>query len=253
MSSDLSPPGLLHVTHWKAGSQWIREILQRLFPDRIVAPEVGESQFLQRPLQPQGVYPTLYLSRWQFESVPAGREFRRFVVVRDLRDTLVSMYFSFRNVHPILTPQQEAIRAVLQALPIESGLVYLTERVLEPCALIQRSWFEAGEPLFRYEDLLGDDIGELRRMLVLHGGQPVDEASLRRVAQECRFEARTGGRKRGLEDRTAHERKGVAGDWREHFTPRLRQAFGTRYGELVALLGYEQDPQWWREPQPALG
>lgn len=243
--NDLSPPGLLHITHWKAGSQWIRQILEQLFPERIVPPQVGEAQFLGEPLQAGKIYPTVYVSRWQFEQVAAAAHFRRFVVVRDLRDTLVSMYFSFRGVHPVLTPRQHAIRAVLNSVSPESGMVYLVESVLESSALVQSSWLESGEPLFRYEEILTDDARELRRMLVLHGGQPLSDAQIEAAAAAARFETRTG-RRRGQEDRTAHERKGVAGDWRNHFTPRLREVFGHRFGSLVHQTGYESDPDWWR-------
>jgi len=59
-----------------------------------------------------------------------------------------------------------------------------------------------------------------------------------------RFEAQTGGRPRGVEDVTAHQRKGVAGDWRNHFTDRIKRAFKARYGGLLVATGYEKDLDW---------
>jgi lipopolysaccharide transport system ATP-binding protein len=59
-----------------------------------------------------------------------------------------------------------------------------------------------------------------------------------------RFERRAAGRERGSEDARAHLRKGVAGDWREHFTDRVKDAFKARYGGLLVATGYEQDLDW---------
>ena len=61
------------------------------------AARVQNHQFLHKPMGAGRIYPTLYITREQFESVPpplAG-----FVVIRDLRDTLVSLYFSLKHSH----------------------------------------------------------------------------------------------------------------------------------------------------------
>src|SRR5207248_77143 len=95
-------PTVLHVTHWKAGSQWIRRILHHLVPDRIVAPANQEQdQFLTWPIQAGKVYPTVYVTKAQFDLVATPACHRRFVIIRDLRDTLVSLYFSLKISHPM--------------------------------------------------------------------------------------------------------------------------------------------------------
>lgn len=52
------------------------------------------------------------------------------------------------------------------------------------------------------------------------------------------FERLAGGRKRGEEDQGSHYRRGVAGDWRNHLTPRHLAAFRERFGDLTERLGY---------------
>lgn len=94
-------PTLFHVTHWKAGSQWIHKILLTLVPDRIVGPQDAEVQFLQWPIRPGKVYPTVYISKHQFDTVRLTAPWLRFVVIRDLRDTLISAYFSLKFSHPV--------------------------------------------------------------------------------------------------------------------------------------------------------
>ncbi|MGE3176796.1 MAG: Wzt carbohydrate-binding domain-containing protein [Vicinamibacterales bacterium] len=237
-------PTIVHVTHWKAGSQWIKRIFSACVPDRVVAPQVGDVQFLLRPIRPGMVYPTIYATRAQYDRVRVPDDTRRFVVIRDLRDTLVSAYFSISISHRVEEESLARLRTVLQTLDREAGLLHLIREWLPFCAEIQQSWLEAGEPLIRYEDLLESDEAILEPLLIDRCGLPVPRERLREAIRASRFSAITGRRERGEEDVTAHERKGVAGDWRNHFTPRLKDAFAIRYGGLLVATGYERDLNW---------
>src|SRR4051794_4521850 len=84
------PPTVLHVTHYKAGSQWILQTLKGPAPPRFVSPELGSTHFLGKPVLPGKLYPTLYVTKEEFDSVELPKRWRRFVVIRDLRDTLIS-------------------------------------------------------------------------------------------------------------------------------------------------------------------
>jgi len=237
-----STPAIVHVTHWKAGSQWILKILMQCLPDRIVEPTPTQSQFLYSPIQRGKIYPTVYVPKPSFDRVrPAGT--RHFVVIRDLRDTLASAYFSFKISHPLLTREFGALRSTLQGLPQEDGLLYLIENWLPLCAEIQLTWKEAGEPLIRYEDLLTRDIEILEGVFLADMGLPIDRELLRQAIVANRFESLTG-RALGTQELTAHERVGAPGDWRNHFTKRVKDAFKIRYGGLLVATGYERDLDW---------
>lgn len=142
-----APPAIFHITHWKAGSTWIRRVLRRSARERFVRPAQGWEPFLKPP-EPGLVY-SAFATRTQFEqAAPPGS--RRFVVVRNLRDTLVSAYFSFRDTHPA-NPAIDPLREKLRAVGKEDGLLYLLDEFLPRCAAIQDSW--ADEAL-RYEVLV---------------------------------------------------------------------------------------------------
>ncbi|MDX6475087.1 MAG: lipopolysaccharide transport system ATP-binding protein, partial [Gaiellaceae bacterium] len=100
-------PTVVHVTHHKAGSQWIYAILRALVPDRIVPPDARSGHFRYWPPEPGKVYPTVYLTRQQFDLVGVPDDCRRFVMIRDLRDTLVSSYFSLAATHG--TPDRQSL------------------------------------------------------------------------------------------------------------------------------------------------
>jgi hypothetical protein len=242
-AGDQDAPTVFHVTHWKAGSQWIHKILKSCCPETVVDP--GVDQLWRYPVQRGRVYPTVYLSKQDLDRIGLPEGSTRFVVIRDLRDTLVSAYFSFKGSHPVIPGYSIPSRQFLQETDVESGLVHLMDHFLEKCSAIQLSWLEAqGEVVLKYEDLLTDDLSLLEFALIDHCRLPVTREALREAVLGARFEALTGGRPRGSEDVAAHERKGVAGDWQNLFTDKVKRAFKARYGGLLVAAGYEADLSW---------
>ena len=68
----------------------------------------------------------MYLPKDHFDGVEGSELCRRFVVIRDLRDTLVSGYFSIRYSHPTdYRPKVAEMRSQLQTRSLEEGLIYL--------------------------------------------------------------------------------------------------------------------------------
>ncbi len=238
-----TPPTVIHVTHWKAGSQWLYKILLDCVGDRVVRTEMDVAHFLKQPVQTGMIYPAVYLTKQQFDSVLLPADSQRFVIIRDLRDTLISWYFSMKVSHPEIHSVIGDDRIRLNSLTEEEGLLSAISR-MRLIANIQLSWVEAGEPVIRYEDLLERDEAILQRVLLEQCQLPITRERLREVLQANRFEQSTGGRPRGQEDIHAHHRKGIAGDWRNHFTPRVTEAFKARYGNLLVATGYERDLNW---------
>lgn len=68
-------------------------------------------------------------------------------------------------------------------------------------------------------------------------------SSLESILQMRSFERLTGRRK-GQENASSHLRKGVPGDWRNHFDSALVQDFKDRYNDLILTLGYESTSDW---------
>lgn len=238
-------PTIFHITHWKAGSQWIHRILLNCAPgSKIVRPEVDEVQFLQRPLEAGKVYPTTYVTQEQFYSVTLPKLWKRFVIIRDLRDTLVSGYFSIKYSHQPIVPRLIRWREALQEMEEAEGLIFLMDEWLPGSAKIQESWQRSNEPIYRYEDLLANDLDILEIILLKNCQLPLEPTRFRQIVLDCRFENMSGGRKRGEENVMAHERKGVAGDWRNHFDRQVTQAFKERFATLLISTGYETDENW---------
>jgi lipopolysaccharide transport system ATP-binding protein len=72
----------------------------------------------------------------------------------------------------------------------------------------------------------------------------VSKEFLRAAVRDTRFERLSGGRQPGQEDPAAHFRKGIAGDWRNYFTPRIKDAFKKRFDSLLISGGFETNRAW---------
>lgn len=96
----------------------------------------------------------------------------------------------------------------------------------------------------RYEDLLQDAAGELRRTLQFLGVSEFEsDESIAQIVADRSFAKATGGQQ---EQRHRMIRKGQAGDWRNYFDRELLEHLGERFVQLVRELGYEDDDAWTR-------
>jgi hypothetical protein len=168
-------------------------------------------------------------------------------LIRDPRDLVVSAYYSHLASHPSGGwDELERIRALLRSTPLETGLLIEIEFLAEVMEEL-RSW-PASVPkisTFRFEAVVAAprrSFDEMLRHLGLRDDLPDQEFD--RIVDQFAFESLTHGRQRGVEDRSHHYRRGVAGEWRRIFTPAVAWVFQRRHGDLLVQLGYEPDDRW---------
>jgi hypothetical protein len=236
-------PTVFHLTQYKAGSQWIYQILKRCAPDRVVTPKIFATHATKDPILAQHIYPTVYLTKEEFEQIKKPTDTTFFIVLRDLRDITVSLYFSLKISHPVIGDVAEK-RLELCNRDLESGLIWVIENETHWSADIGLSWAKSGERWIRYEDLLARDIKLLEEALLYRCRLPVKDQVLRQAILRYRFEQESGGRRRGEEDIHSHVRKGVPGEWRKYFSASIKAAFKERFGEVLITCGYEKSKDW---------
>jgi Sulfotransferase domain len=244
VSMNNNSPTIFHITHYKAGSQWVLAILKRCFPELFIQPEPEVKHFFKEKVKPGKIYPTLYVTKEQFESVSLPPNYHKFIIIRDLRDTLISLYFSLKVSHRTINESMEKSRQLLNSMDIEEGLKYMImNNWLHPNTEIQKSWIESGERIIRYEDLLKNDLEIFEKLLIEEFKMPIQKQRLAKVVEGLRFETKTG-RKPGTEDIKSHERKGIEGDWKNYFTNEIKDLFKKHYNEILVSTGYEKDMNW---------
>jgi lipopolysaccharide transport system ATP-binding protein len=235
---------LFHVTHAKAGSQWIRAILEDLFGAATLPPEYHGRQVWGRPIELGRVYTCFHVGKPEFDALPMPGEARPMVLVRDLRDTLVSAYFSLRNSHENKTNELDYYRSLLGHLNREEGLLFLAETWLGRAAWIQRTWLASGVLCYKVEDCFADPPRVLARLINESWRLNLEPEALQAVTNRHSFKDLIGGRPPGSEDPHSHYRRGVGGDWVNQFTPRLARRFEYLYNDVLLLAGYISQAGW---------
>lgn len=239
------PPILIHLSHYKAGTQWIRRILH-FATESLEAPlPIHEPWPMPQNRARPRAYSTLYLTEPEYRAIGPRPHWRPFFVLRDLRDTLTSAYFSLLYSHPSEAFEEIRIdRTWLERLGLEEGFIHLMEGSFCRSADIQWSWLTRPHDvtMLRYEDLLTRD-EELLVPIIASALPELPSERIREAVRKSRFEAMTG-RAPGQEDRAHHARKGIQGDWRNHFTPKITALFKHYFGELLIAGGYEKNKDW---------
>jgi lipopolysaccharide transport system ATP-binding protein len=187
-------------------------------------------------------HPIIFLSNY-FHFHLRRRPYIIFVVIRDLRDALVSHYFSMKISHPELTERHRKWRHQLNISDKEQGLLFLMEGSWHRWANAQLSWRNTPDILLvKYEDLVADEHATFEQ-IIDHCHLEVDRTRLHEIVRYNSFEVMTG-RKRGQEDVNSHQRKGIVGDWRNHFSESVKEEFKRQFGDVLIKTGYERDLNW---------
>jgi len=237
-------PTVFHITHYKAGSQWIRNILNQTCKNMIVNPKPNNDHLYVDKIQKGKIYSTVYLKKDDFDALDIDREYKKFIIFRDPRDTLISHYFSLLKSHVITSDNMRKTRDRLENMSKTDGLNWFMETVFTVNTDIVKSWIDNGESFLKYEDILKDDVGILTRLFCDELKLDMDCKRLKKIIIKNRFEAITKGRKRGEEDISSHLRKGIKGDWENHFTAEIKDRFKELYGSLLVDMDYEKDLEW---------
>ena len=154
-------------------------------------------------------------------------------LVRDGRDAAVSCWFHYKRVKP----EQVAERwGGDLACFLETSAQQWAQETAKGHVAAER-WPERVIEV-RYEDLLAQPEATLARLLDFLGTDASAEA-IQGCLAAADFETLSGGRAAGEEERGSFFRKGVAGDWREHFDEAMTRRFDALAGEQLRAYGYE--------------
>jgi len=174
---------------------------------------------------------------------------------RDGRDVAVSWYYHY--VFGVDKASQRAVEFVRRDAGIDDpenvevsflpALDYFLTRSRYPrftwAAFVDRWATDASCVHVRYEDLHTDTVGELRRMVNSLTGADLPVEDARAIVDKYSFR-RQSGREQGQLNKKSYLRKGIVGDWRNHFSKEARDLFNHKAGAQLIRLGYEPDESW---------
>jgi len=104
-------------------------------------------------------------------------------------------------------------------------------------------YLHLSDKTIKYEDLNVDCYGTLYNLLKGEVTK-IDRSKLRDVVEENKFDNVTM-RKKGEENRKSFYRKGIIGDWYNHFNqPKYKSIIKDEVGSYLIDYGYENDINW---------
>ena len=244
-------PKLAYYGHHKCGSMWILGIVAELCGHLRMPFHVQDhaKKYPGEGEQQHEKFKDLFLVAMNSDYYYVGNfDCPAFHVIRDPRDVVVSGYFSHLHSHPSRQwPRLRYYRKYLESIDIEQGL--FEEMSFSSQYLYSMFSWDYGNPHVlekRFEDLIADPGREFAAILSHLGLLPerLSQEKLDAVLDRRSFDNLSRGRQAGEEEPTHHYRKGVAGDWKNHFSPRHIDLFKKLYNPLLLKTGYEKSEDW---------
>lgn len=174
--------------------------------------------------------------------------FKGFHVIRDPRDIIISAYFSHKSTH-LPGPWLVEHRKKLNSVGFEEGLRLEIDFSSYGCHFdAMEAWNYSNPDIYetRFEIITINPFSEFKNIFQLMNlmPNPISEEILCDILQKYSFTNLANGREVGDEDTNSHFRKGVSGDWKNHFSENHKKYFKKKFGAMLIKLGYEKDLLW---------
>lgn len=217
------------------------------------------ADYLRLPFPKLALLPHTFSCVVHSHRLPHPRYTPLVYVVRDGRDVALSYYHTI--LRAMLTESDRPTRDKRRLLPrdpkeakdVRKHLPRLLEGFLRHVGTAEAPWPEhcraflnysgPRSGVLRYERLLTDGVEELSTCIRCLTGEEPERDRIEWALEKYSF-ARQTKRAPGQEDVRSAKRKGIAGDWKSHFSREAAQIFDDLAGDVLIELGYEPDHSW---------
>lgn len=236
----------------KSGTTWMVRLLATVPGYRRVGNYRGDLALFSRSPRGAVIHGHEPYSR-ELVDVLAKGETHVVLMLRDPRDQLVSRLYHVRR------DPTHRWHARMNAMPDGEALMHCIEGGPDLAPVVslislaegwQRHAQEHQILCVQYERLLADPISEFRCTLGFLGME-LSPSLLQSIVHRNRFERLAVGKRiwkqpprRGEANPSSHFRKGIVGDWKNHFGDAHRERFKELAGQFLIEMGYEHDLNW---------
>jgi hypothetical protein len=230
-------PIVLVTGHPKSGTSWVSQLV---------------ADYLQLPLPRLSILPLGCAAVLHGHQLPSPRLAGAVYVIRDGRDVMVSFYFAivkdivslglvprrYRYLFPDGKPDNvrddlpHFIDAIMQR-PLASRLNWPQHIARFHNANITRA------PVVRYEQLLSRGTEEFSRAMEILTGKKPQCGRVSETLSKFSFQ-----RQSCVNPSDTNRRRGVPGNWKDHFTRLAAERFDHYGGKMLVKLKYEPDSTW---------
>ena len=237
---------IIHGAHHKAATSWFGRIYRKISQRFCWKFEVGR-QNKTCPDTDTDIFMS-WGSKFDFSALGpyVGTH-----IIRDPRDMIISGYYYHLWCNEIWCRKAvnefngKSYQEVLNSLNLEDGIKFEMTNRFKKTALSMMNWNYKNPYILevRFEEIINDVETEFIKIFSHYGFTKKETEIAMEVVERCKFEKITG-RTRGDEMQNSHFRKGIAGDWENHFSESHKKAFKELYPGLLEKLGYEQNDLW---------
>lgn len=227
---------IVHKTHHKAGTVWFMGVLGR------ICRRFGWNFCTETKPPASGIWFNEKARPADFQRLQT--EYVGSHMIRDPRDIVVSRYFYhlWCQEEWCLQPQKDlgglSFQEKLQSLPQEDGIAFEIQTSKGEFQGML-NWYGSDPRILelKYETVILNQEEEFNRLFE-HYGLTDEQINIAvRIAIQSSFQGRSK-RPLGEEKRGVHLRKGMPGDWKNHFTKKHTDLFQRLYPDLLVRLGY---------------
>jgi len=161
-------------------------------------------------------------------------------LVRDGRDVIVSYFHYLQNFFPETfrrTVNRSGWRRLLRFLSGRDDFAIFLRRFTREWTAHVGYWLNRNpDAVIRYEDVKSDPVATLKTVFAALQVEVSDQ--IIRDGLEIFSFGKMSGRGQAGEDKKSFYRKGIAGDWRNHFSPADRDYFIGKASAVMTRLNY---------------
>jgi hypothetical protein len=236
--------------HHKCCSQYITNIIKEICVTLNLSWELEDHavELPKRFYQEDNQFKESFLICWNSDYLLVrSLECLGFHVIRDPRDIIISGYFSHLYKHGEKWPKMRVYRNYLKDLDKEEGI--LAEMEFSSVYLYHIFSWNYNNPNIlekKFEDFIANPVEELTEIFSHLQIVPnlLCKEDLRAIIEKYSFKRLSDGRNQGEENVYSHYRKGMAGDWKNHFSEQHIERFKKLFNPILIKTGYETDENW---------
>ncbi|MBW1699175.1 MAG: sulfotransferase domain-containing protein [Deltaproteobacteria bacterium] len=225
----IAPKPILVATTGRCGTHWLKSMFRFLLGANGFNEVIAASSITGQRIIDQHIFTKMLPRQYTIDHFQLTPELRNYInqdkikavfLYRDPRDIQVSNAYYWNKEFSF------NLNAVVQR----------TKQILE--------WKKLNNVyLLRYEDLVNDMVGSLDNLQkFLKIATP--RSTLKKIAEVNSFRYLSVGRSPGESDNTHHYRKGIVGDWKNHYTEEHKEAVKATCGRKLIEIGYEYNFDW---------
>jgi len=161
----------------------------------------------------------LYCHHQDFKAMTKPSQYKAFFVMRDLKDYIISEYFSLRYSHSAYHPFIIEKRKLYNEISVDEGIMDVINTEARLYAEVISNWVNSGDSnifITKFEDMFGPDQNRHFKHLMQHLDIQINDNKIDQLLEQYSFMKMSKGRKQGSEDIHSHYRSGEIGGWRKY-------------------------------------